>query len=104
MAEGIERALRSGQRIDPASVSLRVGGRHVIIDGELVEARAAQLAEAPHNEVYSELRNYVIRLVEAELQRGGAAATAPASTPTGSRPAGRRAARSTTTWSGPGRT
>src|SRR5690606_23358860 len=70
-AEVIERALRSRQRIDPASVSLRVGGRHVIIDGELVEARAAQLAEAPHNEVYSELRNYVIRLVEAELQRGG---------------------------------
>ena len=71
MADVLERALRSRQRIDTNSVSLNVGGRYVIIDGELVEARAAQLAHMPHNQVYAELRDYVIRLVEAELQRGG---------------------------------
>ena len=69
--EVIRRGLRNRQRIDTGPVSLTVGGRRVTIDGGALESRAAQLAQSPHNQVYAELRDYTIRLVETELQRGG---------------------------------
>lgn len=71
MYEVIRRGLCNRQTIDTGLVSLTVAGRRVTIDGSSIESRAAQLAQYPHNQVYGELRDHTIRLVEAALQRGG---------------------------------
>ena len=67
----VRRGLRNRQRLDTGPITVSVAGRRVTIDGGALESRAAQLANAPHNQVYAELRDYCIRLVEAELHRGG---------------------------------
>jgi DNA helicase IV len=71
MDEIIRRGVRNRERIDVGPLALTVAGRRVVIDGAALGARAAELRDAPHNVVYGELREHAIRLVEAELHRGG---------------------------------
>lgn len=63
------RALRNRQRISRGTVELTVEGRKVQIEGDMLAARARQLAGYPHNDARRELRNYVIDEVQRQLNR-----------------------------------
>jgi hypothetical protein len=63
------RGLRNRQRISRGTVELTVEGRRVQIEGDMLAARARQLAGYPHNDARRELRNYVIDEVQRQLNR-----------------------------------
>jgi DNA helicase IV len=67
------RGLRNRQRISRGTVELTVEGRRVQVEGDMLAARARQLAGYPHNDARRELRNYVIDEVQRQINRRTAA-------------------------------
>lgn len=71
----LERALRRRQRIPDEPVTVRVQGRRVDVQPEVLRRRVEQLAHLPHNTIRDQLRALVLDHVAEQLRDAGTAAS-----------------------------
>lgn len=74
MVRVLDRALRRRQRIPDQPLTVRVRGRQVQIQPDVLRRRVEQLAHLPHNTIRDQLRSLVLNHVAEQLRSAGTAA------------------------------
>lgn len=72
MVDVLRKGLRNRRSLEKRAVEFMIGGRRIRLDGEELLAFVEKQGSRPHNDIYVDLREEIIRLARAYMQRLGA--------------------------------